>query len=221
MSTRNIIAIVVLFVVLLGAIFVTLFLISSSQDTRSNADTPDDFPVISEAPIEVQDGEEEGPGSVDGVRVDYPNIEGDQANWEQANCSWNANTNASTYSIKVLEVDTETVIAEESVNSGVTNKVFPITSGNTYRCEVAAVNSAGVAGTAGFDEQVCVSDAPVTSPSPVASPSATIAPTAIPTVVAQPTVTPTLPPTGSFGTIATIGLGGVILMLIGGALLFL
>ncbi|HRN96711.1 MAG TPA: hypothetical protein PLD54_04655 [Candidatus Levybacteria bacterium] len=225
MSKKNLIAIVILFVVLLGAIFVTLYLISSNQDTRSSANTPDDlFPIITDipVPVEIQDGESTDPGPVDNVSVNYPNIEGDQADFTKASCTWDSNMNAFQYNLKITEVDTGTVLTEEVVNSGMQKDVFDVIPNNTYRCEVAAINSAGVAGTAGVDEQVCEVEASA-SPTPIV----TVAPTEPPasptaTLVPQiPTAKPTLPPAGSVGTIATIGLGGVLLFLIGGALLFL
>lgn len=226
MSKKNLIAIGVLFVVLLGAIFVTLFLISSNQDTRSSANTPDPFPIVTDIPpqIDVQDGDSADPGPVDNVSVNYPNIEGDEADFTKASCTWDPNTSASQYSLKVTEVDTNTVLKEELVNSGISKDVFDVTPNNTYRCEVAAVNADGIAGVAGVDEQVCEVEA-TTSPTP--TPIVTITPTSIPAtptatlVPATPTTRPTLPPSGSVGTIATVGLGGVLLFLIGGALLFL
>jgi hypothetical protein len=224
MSRRNLIAIGILFVVLLGAIFVTLFLISSNQDTRSNAETPPDpFPVVSEAPIEVQDGTEGDPGPVENVSVNYPNIEGDEADFTKASCTWDPNTAASQYNLKVTEVDTGTVLKEELVNSGIAKDVFSVTPNNTYRCEVAAVNAAGISGAAGVDEQVCeVEESAQPTPTVPVEPTAT--PIATPTATLVPptsTPRPTLPPTGGVGTIATVGLGGVLLFLIGGALLFL
>lgn len=227
MSKRNIIAIAVLFVVLLGAIFVTLFLMSSNQDTRSDASTALDttFPVITDvpAPLQTQSGQEStDPGTVENVSVNYPYINGDEADFTSASCTWDSNINAFQYNLKVTEVDTNSVIKEQVVNSGVLSDVFDVVPNNTYRCEVAAINSAGVAGVAGVDEQVCEVQAEV-SPSP--SPVVTVQPTATPTATLAPqapvVTKPPLPPTGSVGTIATVGLGGLILLLIGGALLFL
>lgn len=230
MSKRNLIAIGVLFVVLLGAIFVTLLMISSNQDNRSSANTPDDlFPVVTNPPV-IVDTQDEGstdPGPVESVSVNYPNVDGDAVDYTKASCTWDPNSNASQYSLKVTEVDTGTILKEELVNSGVTSDVFNVVANNTYRCEVAAVNASGIPGVAGVDEQVCEVEAtaqpsptqpPVvpTTPPPVltSTPSATVVPQV-------PTATPTLPPAGNIGTIAAIGLGGVILFLIGGALLFL
>jgi hypothetical protein len=227
MSKRNLIAIGVLFVVLLGAIFVTLLMISSNQDNRSSASTPDNlFPTISTAPVIVDtlDGDAEDPGIVESVSVNYPNMEGDSLDYTKASCTWDPNSNASQYSIKITEVDTGDVLKEDLINSGITKEVFSVVENNTYRCEVAAVNASGIPGAAGADEQICQVEAsaqptPTTPPVPT-TPVLTSTPTA--TLVPQiPTATPTLPPAGNVGTIAAIGLGGVILFLIGGALLFL
>jgi hypothetical protein len=232
MSKRNLIAIGVLFVVLLGAIFVTLLSLSSNQDNRSSANTPDDlYPVVTNAPIVVdtQDAGTGDPGIVEAVSVNYPNQEGDSLDYTKASCTWDPNPNASQYSLKITHVDTNTVLKEELVANGINKDVFNVLGDNTYRCEVAAINASGIPGAAGSDEQVCPAEVtaqpspttPVvtTVPSPIltASPTATLIPTQPPVT----TVIPTLPPAGNIGTIAAIGLGGVILFLIGGALLFL
>ncbi len=233
MGKKNLIAIGILFVVLLGSIFITLFLVSSSQDTRSSANTPNSFPtpVITDIPVGAQDGGSTDPGTVENVTVNYPNVnESGEANWLEANCSWDFNENAVTYLLKVTEVDTDTVIIDEEISSDIMLNEFPITSGNTYRCEVSAVNASGVAGVAGVDEQVCETEAlaePTTTPVPTTPIVTTVPPTLIPAtpsasiIPTEPPPLPTVPPTGSIGTIATVGLGGVILLLIGGALLFL
>lgn len=231
MGKKNLIAISVLFVVLLGTIFTTLFLISSSQDTRSGAQTPPDPfptfpPVVTDIPVDVQDGDGLDPGPVENVSVNHPDVEGDIVDYDFASCTWDSNPNAAEYFVKITEVDTDSVLFDQSVSSGTLKERFEIVDGNTYRCEVSAVNANGVAGIAGVDEQVCVVEglAPSDSPSPTV-PVATVVPTtpiATPTaVVVQPTTVPTLAPPGSIGTIATVGIGSVILLLIGGALLFL
>lgn len=228
MGKKNLIAIGVLFFVLLGTIFTTLFLISSSQDTRSGAQTPPDPfptfpPVVTDIPVDVQDGDSSDPGPVDNVSVNHPDVEGDVVDYDFASCTWDSNLNAAQYHVKITEVDTETVLFDQLVDSGTLKERFGIVNGNTYRCEVAAVNASGVAGIAGVDEQVCEVEAlaPSDTPSPTV-PVATVAPT---TPVASPTAVittvPTLAPPGSVGTIATVGIGSVILLLIGGALLFL
>jgi hypothetical protein len=225
MSKRNLIAIGVLFVVLLGAIFVTLLMLSSNQDTRSSANTPDEiFPTSPPIIVDAQDGEEGDPGIVEAVSVNHPYLQGDVADETRASCTWDPNPNASQYSLKVSNVTTGEVVKEELVNSGITEDIFDIVANNMFRCEVAAINASGIPGAANSDEQVCevqVAAQPsptVIPPTPIltSTPSATIAPPPPPV-----TPTPTLPPAGNVGTIAAIGLGGVILFLIGGALLFL
>lgn len=229
MGKKNLIAIGVLFVVLLGAIFVTLYLVSSSQDTRSSANTPDVFPTVPpfvpNVPVEAQGGDSEtaDPGPVDGVSVNHPYINGDDVDYTQASCTWDPNPNAVQYSLTITEIDTGTVIKDEAISNEITEDVFVPVSGNTYRCEVAAINASGVVGIAGVDEQVCEIPVEVEEPSPtpiITTPPVVASPSATP-VVEIPTATPTLPPAGSIGTIATVGIGGIVLLLIGGALLFL
>ena len=229
MSKRNLIAIVVLFVILLGGITTTLFMLSSNQDNRSGAEGPADLITAAPTlpPVETLDeGTTDDPGPVTNVRVNYPYISGTESDWNQASCTWDGNQNATLYNVKVTDVDSSTVVKNEQLNSGVAEETFSIVDGKTYRCEVAAVSSSGVSGTPGSDEQVCESTALETTPTPTLPPEAptpivTEAPTPTPIVTVAPTAIPTLPPTGSIGTVATIGIGGVILMLIGGALLFL
>jgi hypothetical protein len=223
MSKRNLIAIGVLFVILLGGITITLVLLSSNQDNRSGAEAPP--PLITEAPslppVDTQDTalDTTDPGPVTNVRVNYPYINGTASDWNQASCTWDSNSNATLYNVKVTEVDTSTEVKSEQLNSSVSQELFAINDGKTYRCEVAAVNTAGVAGTPGSDEQVCESTALVETPTPtptetpvptvtetpIPTVEITVAPTATPTAI--PTAIPTLPPTGSIGSVVTIGIG--------------
>lgn len=225
MSKKNLIAIGALFFILLAGIFVTIYLLGSNQDTRSNASTGS-ITDTSGVPVSVQDGSGStctDPGVVQNVTVNYPNITETESDFNSANCAWDANSNAANYHVKITNVDTEAVVDEKTLTPDQLTLAFPVSQKGTYRCEVAAVNSCNVAGTAGFDQQVCGVDAMLTeTPSPTAPPIVTEAPTATPTAIVTqaPTVKPTLPPTGSIGTIATVGVGGIILMLIGGALLF-
>ncbi len=225
MGKKNLIAIGVLFVVLLGTIFVTLFLISSNQDTRSGAQTPPSAfptfpPVVTDIPVDVQDGETD-PGPVENVSVNHPDVEGDIVDYTYASCTWDSNPAAAKYDLTVTEVDTGQVVLDKEVNSNTTKEKFQIVDGNTYRCEVAAVNSSGIAGIKGVDEQVCATPAAAEpTVAPTTPPVVTVAPT-VPVSSSSATPIPTLAPPGSIGTIATVGLGGVILLLIGGALLFL
>lgn len=227
MGNKNLIAIGVLFVVLLGAIFVTLYLVGSNQDTRSSANTPNVFPTtppfVPNIPVEAQDGDGEldtaDPGAVESVSVNHPYIDGDAVDYTRASCTWDPNPNAVQYSLKITEVDTGTIVKDEAISTEQTEDIFTPTGGYTYRCEVSAINASGVAGVAGIDEQVC--EIPLEpSPTPVVTtpPVVVVSPTDIPVL---PTAVPTLPPAGSVETIATLGIGGVILLLIGGALLFL
>lgn len=233
MSKRNLIALGALFVVMLVAIFVTMYLIGSNQDNRSDANTPDPFPTLSDdfTPVDPSDaGIQDSPscpdpGTVENVNVDYPLVEQEIADWNRAVCTWDSNPTATSYNVKIVEVDTGKS-NDVIVNSGVNKEEFDVIPGNTYRCEVTPVNACNVAGIAGFDEQVCeVPDLTITQtpePTITASPTAVLTSTPTATLAPQiPTATPILPPAGSAGTMAVVGIGGVVLLLIGGALLFL
>lgn len=93
------------------------------------------------------------PASPTNILVEYPGCQGDNCSLAQASCSWGAVAGATSYSVKITEVDTTTIIKSETVT---TNDVylFPVTQNRTYRCEVSAINSCGT-GPAGQHELLC------------------------------------------------------------------
>lgn len=143
------------------------------------------------------------PAQVPNVQVSYPSCVGDQCNFTQAGCSWGAVTGASNYQVKATEVDTGTVVYNQTVAASVANVVFPITQKRTYKCDVSAVNSCGNVGIAGTHSLLCEADAAVTT-------------TPIPT---SPPVAPPLPPVGAFENTIIVALAVLSLLFIGGFLL--
>ena len=228
-KTKGIILGFVIFT-LLAAIPLTIYLVKQQQDTRSRADEPSC----------------QTPQAPANVHVSFPNCEGDNCSFENASCSFDNVANAATYTVKITEVDTGTEIKSEILTPSTTKIVFPVTNGNTYKCDVAAVNSCGQAGSTASDSKLCVVEGALPTPTPVPPTSTPIptntpvpgvpptstpipTPTAvvidIPTPTAQviiitPTPMPTLPPPGDNKTMAVLGAGSVALTLVG-AILFL
>lgn len=93
------------------------------------------------------------PAAPTNVLVEYPGCSGDNCSLAQASCSWGAVAGATSYSVKITEVDTTTIIKSETVTSNNTY-LFPVTQNRVYRCEVAAINSCGT-GPAGQHELLC------------------------------------------------------------------
>lgn len=87
------------------------------------------------------------------VLVEYPGCVGDNCSLVQASCSWGAVAGATSYSVKITETDTSTIIKSETVTTNDTY-IFPVTQNRTYRCEVSAINSCGT-GPASQHELLC------------------------------------------------------------------
>lgn len=227
---KNKIFIGVIAAVLLIGVAVTLFLIKQSQDSRSRASTTPTPPVAipTTPPAEVAQACAT-PATVANVSVNYPSCDGTQdCNFTQADCTWSALEDGSSYKVTITEVETQTKVKEETLAPAVVKTVFPINQGKTYKCDVAAVNTCGSIGVASSDELLCIVDAIISqTPTPTVAP--TIAPTEAPTVppavvvTSTPIPTKTLPPIEQpGGPLATIGLfAGVLVAIIGGALLLI
>lgn len=144
--------------------------------------------------------------------VSYPSCDGAACSFVNAKCTWGASVGAASYTIKITEVETSTIVKTESLPSTTLTYTFPVTPGKTYKCDVNAVSSTGTAGAVASYSLLCKTD--------VAGP--TVAPTATPTPVpTKPVVTiPPKPPEAgneTFLILASIlGLGALIF----GGLLF-
>lgn len=183
MNKRLLILLIVI-TLLVVAIPLTLFVINQQQDIRSNASTslndttgtlPTVPPTATTTPSTLACTT---PTQVINVKMEYPaNTGGTTYNFTQASCTWDAVAGATSYSIKITQVETSSVVKTDSVATGTTNYAFAVTPNNTYKCEISAVNACGT-GTAGSDQLLCKTD---TIPS--TAPTATVAPSPVPTVV--------------------------------------
>lgn len=183
MNKRLLILLIVITLVVV-AIPLTLFVLNQQQDIRSNASTGlTDAPVVipTNTPVPspgtaLADAACTPPNQVVNVKMDYPaNTGGTTYNFTQASCTWDAVSGATSYSIKITQVESSSVVKTDSVPSGTTTYAFTVTPNNTYKCEISAVNSCGT-GPAGSDQLLCKTDTiPTTPPSPTEAP--TVAPT--------------------------------------------
>lgn len=173
MSAVKIVLIVGLVIVVVAAIAASVILIRQPQDIRSRAQTPACTP----------------PSAPSNVVMEYPSCPTSAScNFSLATCSWDAYSGATEYRVKATEVESGTVVKDESVPSSQTKIDIPVTANKTYRCEVAVVTTCGT-GPNGRDEILCAVEL-FNNPSPTATPSATPAPTATPTPSTTPTPAP-------------------------------
>lgn len=180
MSPVKIVIIVISSLVITASIAAAVILVGQSQDIRSRAQTPTGGGGGS-CPV---------PLAVSNVFMQFPACDSaGQCDLTKANCSWDAYPNATSYRLKITEVDSNTMVKDESVSASTTTDTFPVTANKTYRCEVAAVNQCGT-GPYGSDQIICSvqgtilptpSPSPAPSLSPRPSPSPTVAPSAVPT----------------------------------------
>jgi len=233
MKDKKVLIIGLLVAVLLIAIPLTVYIANQQQDVRSSAQenttvaalptntptpsptnqptsTPTAAPTIAPTIAPTLTPTATGsacqtPDAVSGVELNYPNCVGTQCNFTQADCTWAAVNGATSYSIKVTQVESGTVTKTDTVAAPTVTYVFAVEQGKTYRCDIAAINSCGTSGPVGSAQALCSVDGQVGSPTPV---QPTTPPQVIPTVV----------PTGDTDTTMLVGIGGVIVAIIGGAL---
>lgn len=143
------------------------------------------------------------PAAVTGVTITYPDCSDTSCNFEQGSCSWSTAANAANYSVVVTNTNSGAQVYSQSIPAGTTKIVFPVTNGQTYKCDVTGVNSCGQSGTAGTTTLLCeVEGASVPSPT-------------TPPVVNQPPPAQ-LPPTGMVTNSIMIGGLSVLFIFIGG-----
>jgi hypothetical protein len=150
----------------------------------------------------------QAPAAVSGVELSYPSCQGTQCDFTQASCSWAAVNGAVSYSITVTQVETGSVTSTTTVTAPTVTYSFPVTQGQTYRCDITAVNACGASGVAGSAQALCAVDGQVASPQPTQPPQPTVPPQVIPTVVA----------TGDTNMTMLVGIGGVFVAILGGVL---
>jgi len=153
------------------------------------------------------------PGTVTGVLVEYPECTGDSCSFVQASCSWDAVTDATSYTYTITEIDTSTQIQSATVDSSTLRVVFPITQERTYKCDVFATNSCGASGGTGTNSLLCSADALLED-----TPTPTVA-----NATATPTPLPTKPPIESPGAFknTVVILGTIMFVVLGGFALIL
>lgn len=220
MKNKEQIAIGGIILAVAAAILIIVSFINQPQDTRSSAQETSLTPTPTSTC--------QTPGGVQNVRIDYPYCQGSACSSTQASCSWDAVTGAVSYTVKVTEIETGTIVKNNQIiTAPPLTLVFSINNGKTYQCDVAATNACGTSGQIGTDQRLCET-AVVATPVPTATPAPTTTqPTATPvptltTTVIAPTNTPvpTIASPGS-GTAAMIGTAGAIVTVIGIALFFL
>ncbi len=248
MKDKRILIIAGLVAVLLVAIPLTVYIANQQQDVRSNAQVPlvtvpSDTPVVlptstltptptltslptltptptiatgvtptptivgGATATPVPSGACTTPGAVSGVDFNYPSCQGTQCNFAQASCSWAAVNGAVSYTITVTQVESGTVTTTTTVTAPTVTYAFPVQQGQTYQCSITAVNSCGTSGAAGSAQALCTVDGQVSSPAPT-------------TPATAPQVIPTVAATGDTNTTILIGVGGVLITILGGALFF-
>jgi hypothetical protein len=207
--------------IVIVSIPVTMYLLTQEQDIRSNADEFDDLDQLAQ---NTNDSACQTPEGIQNVSIDYPYCQGNQCTYSQGGCSWDPVTGVSQYTVTISKVEANTVVKTESVTT--TSTSFPVDSGNTYKCDVAAVNSCGTSGPIGTNQLFCELENFVDEPTPTVGPTTTqptVAPTVPPVIV--PTNPPYIPPTqappptvGNTSNAIMIGLGSLAMIIIGGLL---
>lgn len=193
---KRLLLIVIGGVVALSVVGVTLYLMSQSQDTRSRAQIPG---TITPTPTTVPPNTltaSNPPGTPQNVLVEYPSCTDLNCSFLEASCAWDPVTDATSYKLKVTEVDTGSVVYDQTQATSVSKIVFPVNQNKVYQCDVTALNADGQAGATGSHSLLCETDGivePTTPPTVVPTIPPTKAPT--PTVAASPSATlaPTIP----------------------------
>ena len=179
---KKIIITVVVVIFLLAAIGAGVYLALNPQTFFSSAQQAADSGTGS------QGASCPAPATPATVTLSYPLCEvgqsGETCQFDKAGCIWDSVSGASTYNVKVTEVETGAVIKTDSVAG--TQTSFPVVQGRTYNCQVSAVSNCGTVGATNEDSLLCQTDAFV-SPTPV--------PTSVPPVATPPPATPAPTPT--------------------------
>lgn len=192
--------------------------VDTTTPTPSDTITPTPSATPTAAP-QTQQTSCQQPSQVTNVKVQFPGCDSSgQCSFVQATCNWDANTDATSYTLTVTEVETNTVVLNQSEPAGTTQVFFNINQGKTYRCDVSAVNSCGAVSVAASDQLLCEANGLV-NPTPTITEAPTASPTAV--ITATETPRPTLPPTGPaysmvIGVVAAVGIilfGGILFIL--------
>jgi len=243
MKDKRVLIIGLLVTVLLIAIPLTVYIANQQQDVRSSAQvpntsdvaltatntpaaTPTNIPTSTTAPTPtfspapsptliaaaatvtpVSGGACQTPAVVSSVELNYPSCQGTQCNFSEASCTWAAVNGAVSYSVKVTQIESGAITKTTTVTAPTVTDTFPVEQGKTYRCDIAAINSCGTSGEAGSAQALCSVDGQVAQPTTSTQPT-------------TPQVIPTVVPTGDTNTTILVGIGGLVVAILGGALFF-
>lgn len=227
----------VLFAILLVAIPLTIYIVSTQeQDVRSRANfdttttttialgstTSPSPTVVSPTTAATATPACQTPTAPTNVKITYPNCPNGVCNYTQAVCTWDAVTGAVSYTIKITQIDSGNVIKTDSVTAPTVQEVFPVEQNKTYKCDVSATNSCATPGPSSSFQLTCKTDAIISTPTTASTvtpiPSSVFS-TSTPVATRPPR--PTLPATGDTSTTVLIGIGGIAVAIIGGAFFLL
>ena len=194
---KRLLLIIVGGIVALSAVGLTIFLTQTSKDPRSRAQTPAGTAVTPSPTPPLNTLTTAAPATPQNVLVEYPSCTDLDCSFLAASCAWDAVSDAANYQLKVTEVDTGTVVYDQSQAASVNKIVFPVVQNKVYQCDVTALNADGQASGTGSHSLLCQTDGivePTTPPVPTTIPP-TKEPTAVPTVSSSPSATlvPTIP----------------------------
>jgi len=196
---KRLLLIIVGGIVALSAVGLTIFLTQTSKDPRSRAQTPAGTATTPSPTPPLNTLTSAAPATPQNVLVEYPSCTDLDCSFLAASCAWDAVSDAANYQLKVTEVDTGTVVYDQSQAASVNKIVFPVVQNKVYQCDVTALNADGQASGTGSHSLLCQTDGivePTTPPVvPTEPPPPTKEPTAVPTVVSSPSATlaPTIP----------------------------
>lgn len=182
MNKTAIIAILLLTFGIVGGVGLGVLRLSNSQNSQnlaSSAKTEEGTFTPSSIPAIVTNVTAQScttPPEVSTVEVSYPSCVGSQCSFVEADCTWEAVSGATNYTVKVTEVESGSIVKNVTAQGSATSYTFPVTQNKTYRCEVAAVNACGTSGPAGAGEALCAVDGLTVSTEPSATPIPTPTP---------------------------------------------
>ena len=148
------------------------------------------------------------PTQVTNVAISFPYCNNGTCSYSQGKCAWDTITGATGYNVIVTAVSANTQVLNLQASAS-TSSAFPVATSDTYKCDVAAVNSYGT-GAVGTSSLLCSTEGVATTTT-----TTTIA-------VVTTTVPPirTVAPTGS-NSLVWLGFAGFAMVIISFSLLLL
>lgn len=164
--------------ILLPIVAVTVYFVGQQQDVRSRAATPTPTVTGTQSGSTQQLASCPAPAQVQNVTVVYPDNTVTPNSFTSAACTWDAVTGAASYTVKITQVETNTVVKNDTTTN--THYSFPVAQTNTYQCDVSAVAACGTAGPVGTGQALCQINGLVSSPTPTPLVQVTSGPTPTP-----------------------------------------